>query len=148
MNVLDLQVFDACDGGVTNMMVVYRNLHSYLESWEMVWDKADVILVEQQMSTGKIHNIKAIKISQHILAYFLIRFPQKKLVEYGATFKTSLFGVHFKIKADRKKWSVEKVKELLEEDPVALDILELIPKKDDVCDCVLMTFVYCFQSSR
>ena len=145
MNVLNMDVFDACKEA-EKPMEIYKNIHRYLSTMEYVWSSADMIVVEQQMSTGKIFNIKAIKISQHILAYFMIRHPLKKIIELGAGFKTSLFGHQFSKKKLRKDWAIEKVYQLLEADPVATNMIDLFPKKDDVCDCVLMCFVYFFKN--
>lgn len=145
MNILNMDIFDACKES-EKPMEIYKNIHDYLSLMEFVWSSADIIVVEQQMSTGKIFNIKAIKISQHILAYFMIRHPLKKIIELGAGFKTSLFGQRFTNKKLRKDWAIEKVYQLVEADPVAKDMIDLFPKKDDVCDCVLMCFVYFFKN--
>jgi hypothetical protein len=126
----------------------YRRLHRILDDHAGIWAACDTILVEQQMSTGRVCNIRAIKISQHVLAYFMIRFPEKKIMEYSPRHKTEGFGQKKMMKkTDRKKWAVAKTMELLRDDPVALDWLDAFPKKDDVCDCFLMTVVYAKNSS-
>ncbi|NDE14272.1 hypothetical protein EBZ80_05005 [bacterium] len=126
----------------------YRTLHRVLEEHAWLWATCETILVEQQMSTGRITNVRAVKISQHVLAYFMIRFPEKKIMEYSPRHKTEGFGQKkMSKKTERKKWAVAKTVELLHDDPVALDWLGTLPKKDDVCDCFLMTVVYAKNSS-
>ena len=146
MNILNLDVFDATGNEETGMISIYRRIHEYMNQMEYVWGSADVFLIEQQMSTGKVYNVKALKVSQHILAYFMLRHPSKKVLEYSAGLKTSLFGIHLQQKKDRKKWSIEKVREMTVHDPVIQDYMDVFKKKDDVSDCILMTFVYVFQS--
>jgi len=151
MNILNFDIFDATANVETNsknMMEIYKKIHAYLDSLEYVWSSVDVFLIEQQMSTGKIYNVKALKISQHILAYFMIRHPSKKILEFGANYKTACFGVAFRKKKERKDWSIEKVSQLIEQDPVIQDYMDTFKKKDDVCDCILMTFVYFFQTLK
>jgi hypothetical protein len=141
MNVLNMDVFDI-EQDSKNCMTMYKNLHDYLSKNMFIWSSADVFLVEQQMSTRSISNIKAIKISQHILAFFMIHYQEKKIVEYCANYKTSVFGIRIPEKKNRKKWSIEKVQEIIQEDPVSEDYLSVFPKKDDICDCILMTYTY------
>ena len=128
------------------MISIYRRIHEYMNGLEYVWGSADVFLIEQQMSTGKVYNVKALKVSQHIIAYFMLRHPTKKVIEYNANLKTSLFGVHLRQKKDRKKWSIDKVHQMTVDDPVIQDYIDVFQKKDDVSDCILMTFVYIFQT--
>jgi len=153
MNILNLDVFDATlskssveEEGGGGMISIYRRIHEYMNGLEYVWGSADVFLIEQQMSTGKVYNVKALKVSQHIIAYFMLRHPTKKVIEYNANLKTSLFGVHLRQKKDRKKWSIDKVHQMTVDDPVIQDYIDVFQKKDDVSDCILMTFVYIFQT--
>lgn len=147
MNVLNLDIFDASAGieDAGGMIPMYRRIHNYMNLMEYVWGSADIFLIEQQMSTGKVYNVKALKISQHIIAYFMLRHPSKIVLEYNANLKTALFGVYLRQKKDRKKWSINKVREMTMNDPVIQDYIDLFQKKDDVSDCILMTFVYVFQ---
>jgi virulence-associated protein VapD len=127
------------------MSNVYLNIHEYLNKNHHIWNKADIILIEQQMSTKFVNNIKAIKISQHIYAFFLIHYPNKKIIEFKPVYKTKLFNVQFNNKKDRKLWSIHKVKDLFKDDPVFLDLLSCFSKQDDICDCILMCIVYFFK---
>lgn len=146
-NQVSIYSFDTFDPSHTIMHKVYQNLHSYLKSKSHYWDKADIILIEQQMSTKFIHNIKALKLSQHIYAYFLITYPHKKVIEFKAKWKTSIFNVYLPSKTDRKKWSIQKIYDLYEQDPVIIDFLNCYSKKDDITDTLLMGIVYFIMNS-
>lgn len=146
MNILNMDVCDISQDSSKNSLQLYRNLHQYMINHMYVWSSADVFLVEQQMSTGKVNNIRAIKISQHVLAFFINHFPHHKIVEYCANYKTSLFNVRIKEKRLRKIWSIDKVNEIIQDDPISMDFLGSFPKKDDICDCILMTFTFAFSN--
>lgn len=108
---------------------VLHNMTNMLDSYYDIWDKCSIIVVEQQMSfRGKI-NTSALKIGQHCQSYFLFRYGKfKTIIEYPSYHKTHILGAE-KInkgitkagkikyvnidKPARKKWSVEKAKEIL-----------------------------------
>jgi hypothetical protein len=148
MNVLNFDVYDSVSDNIISMMEIIRNIHQYLLENEMIWKDADIILVEQQMSNGKIFNIKALKISQHVLAYFLMNHGKKIILEYSPNFKSSFFKMKFPKKSLLKKWSVEKTMQFVEDDHVILDLFSIFPKKDDISDCILMAIVYFFQQMK
>lgn len=126
-------------------------LISYLDSRKSYWDKADVIIIEQQyFSTftpkGKRNksthaNIKAIKFGEDTFMWFLIHYPYKEIVYFGAMFKTQILGASPTLtKPQRKRWSNEKTKEIAElrDDKVIKEFLRDCKKKkrktDDGCD--------------
>lgn len=116
----------------------YINLISYLDQHHSLWEKVDVVLIEQQLYRT---NVAATKLSCHLHAYFLHRFPQKKIIEYPSSYKTKF--THFPIKSSshkqRKDYAIQYVlKKFQENDPVLHDWLLTFPKKDDICDCILM----------
>ena len=143
MNVLH---FDVQDMSGHTMTHVYRNIHDYLRQRNQLWQKTDVVLIEQQMSARHKCNIKALKISQHIFAFFLLEYPSVRVLEYMAKYKTQYFGFYSPVKHERKKWAVVKATELIEKDPVISDLFSTFKKKDDISDCLLMTFVYFFST--
>ena len=85
MNVLH---FDVQDMSGHTMTHVYRKIHDYLRQQNKIWEKTDVVLIEQQMSARHRCNIKALKISQHIFAFFLLEHPSIRVIEYMAKYKT------------------------------------------------------------
>lgn len=96
-----------------------KNIIEYLNSLRFILNKCDYVIVEQQyMNLGqprgirKSHieaNFKAIKISEDVLMWFLISFPQKHVELYSSHNKTRVLGApaYVKSKNDRKKWCVE-----------------------------------------
>lgn len=123
---------------------VYRNLHTYLLQTERAFMDCGVILVEQQMKT----NYHAMKLSQHVMAFFYLRSPEKTILEWSASHKTSAYGLEKTTKSCRKRFAVEKVRELLENDPVVTDLFEMLGKKDDVADCILMCFSFAIKNKK
>jgi hypothetical protein len=117
---------------------LYRSLHQYLESNEHHFSDCSVILVEQQMKI----NIQALKLSQHVLAFFMIRHPTKTILEYSASNKTRILGIETSTKKERKQATVDYTTALLEHDPVMGELFHMLRKKDDVADCVMMCISY------
>lgn len=129
---------------------VFLNLTVVLDKYKEVWDKCDVILIEQQMSFGRNkNNTMALKIAQHCYSYFLIMYARfKTIIEYPSYHKTQVLQAPKKMdKPARKKWSVQKVEQLFKDrnDTKNLEDLTSRKKKDDVSDCVLMNLTYIYQ---
>ena len=118
-------------------------LTNILDSNTVLWDECDVILIEKQMGFGKQHNTLGLRIAQHCLSYFLIRYHKFKLIiEYPAYNKTQILGAPKGMsKPERKKWAVAKAKEIIR-CPIAMEKWASFKKKDDVSDCVCMCFSY------
>ena len=140
--IVDIERFDLWNPFQTDMHSLYVTLHQLLRSMMPLWQTVDVILIEQQMSTRSSYNIKAIKVSQHIYAFFLSHYPDKQVREYQPHLKTSVFQVRFNRTYDRKQWSIQQVTSFLESDPVALDWFQCYTKKDDIADSILMGIVF------
>lgn len=123
-----------------------RCLTKVLDTHSALFDKCDLILIEKQMGFGKAHNTLGLRIAQHCLSYFLIRYDSfKEIQEYPAYHKTQILGAPKGLsKPQRKKWSVEKAKEVLSLGPASavLDKWRSFKKRDDVSDCVCMCFAY------
>jgi hypothetical protein len=126
---------------------IFVNLTAVLDKYRSYWDKCSVILIEKQMSFGRNkNNTMALKVAQHCLSYFIFMYSNfKKIIEYPAYYKTQILDAPKKMdKPARKKWSVQKVTEILslrETD----NILEKRKKKDDISDCILMNLTYAYQ---
>jgi hypothetical protein len=120
-------------------------LTGVLDRYLQLWDACDMILIEKQMGFGKAHNTLGLRIAQHCLSYFLIRYATfKSIVEYPAYNKTQILGAPKGLsKPQRKKWAIEKAKQILSiKDASALTKWSTFKKKDDVSDCVCMCFSY------
>ena len=116
----------------------YKNLITYMDSYRSWWEKVDIVLIEKQLCKT---NIVAGKLSCHLHAYFLHRHPDKIIIEYPSTYKTRLtnFPLKKSTHRQRKQYAIEYVlQRCQEEDPVVADWLSTYPKKDDICDCILM----------
>lgn len=122
---------------------LYRELIVFLESLDWIFaGHRPCVLIEQQMATRHRANIQALRLSQHVLAYFLHRHPRLQVVEYSAKHKTRVFGFQDACYRKRKLWAVQKASETLQDDPVALDWFNQFQKKDDLADCIVMCLSY------
>lgn len=134
---------------------LYHNMTDLLDEYKEYWNICSYFVVEMQMSFGKKHNTMALKLGQHCQAYFYIMYGRfKTVVEFPAYHKTQVLGaqkiekrtkngkVTYKAidKPQRKKWSIEKAKEIFElrEEVESLDMLTRSRKKDDLADVVTM----------
>lgn len=144
----------------------FNNMTDVLDEYSKYWDKCSYYVVEQQVSFRGKFNLKALKLGQHCQSYFRFRYGRfKKVIEFPAYHKTEILGSqklnkgkckNGKIKyrnidkPARKKWSIEKAKEILiirnETDSIILK-----PKKrgspvklDDYSDtlCQSAAFIY------
>lgn len=127
-----------------DMIDIFLNVHDVLDSFALLWDGCDVLLIEQQMQFRHASNIKALKLSQHVLSYLLMHQREKIIIEYPAYHKTQVWKAPLKLKKnERKKWAVMVVQEMLEKQSQG-DLLKGLKKKDDVSDCFLMCLSYAF----
>jgi hypothetical protein len=134
----------------------YFNLIDWLDSLanDKYFDDVHVIMIEQQMKTNNI----ALSLMFHIHSWCLINFRNfKKTLLYPSTNKTRMLGAPLKQENDsgklkktsyaqRKKWSVETVKGILErrKDEYHLEYIfvDNKSKKDDLCDTVVQGLSY------
>lgn len=149
---------------------VFYNMYSYLNTYIEYWKLCDYIVVEEQMSFGKIQNKKACKLGQHCQSYFIFQFPNKDkhIEEFSAYHKTQILGapkietktkkglVRYKCmsKPERKKWAIQQAKYILElrNDIEHLEMFETKPKRkgvhkvklDDISDCMLHNAAYIY----
>jgi hypothetical protein len=148
---------------------VFSNMYEHLNTYKEYWDKCDSFIIEQQMSFGKNQNVKACKLGQHCYSYFVFCYrTSKRIVEFPAYHKTRVLGapmletktktglVKYKAtdKPTRKKWAVQKAKEILElrNDIENLKLYEDKPRKkgvvkiklDDISDCMLHNIAFMY----
>jgi hypothetical protein len=116
---------------------LYYNLVCYLKQYTYLWNKVDVVLIEQQLNRM---NIQATKLACHVHAYFLHCHPSIPVLEYPSLYKTkyTCFPLDHSTHRQRKQYAIQQVLEQYQQDPVFLDWISNFPKKDDVCDCILM----------
>jgi len=120
--------------------------------------ECNLILIEQQMRT----NIRAQRIAQHLWSYLYTKFivlknkPLLEIVMVPSSLKTQTFlGSNVLKSHERKKWAISIIlsKEIFTivkskfniDVEISKDVLEIInnlPKKDDVCDTILQAIAY------
>jgi hypothetical protein len=130
---------------------IFLRLTKLLDSYKPYWDKCGTIIIEQQMSFGRLVNTMAIKIAQHTYSYFLFRYGNtKNIVEFPSYHKTQLLGAPAGLpKPKRKKWAIEKADEIwtLRGDMDSSSKVGSIKKKDDMSDCLLHVLSYIILTS-
>ena len=123
-------------------MSVRKNIIKHLEKYEYMWNKCDGFIIEQQFfakfkqSGGRGSktqaNIDAIKIAEGTLMWFLGNYPHKEVMYFSSTFKTQMLGAPQLKEIGRKKWAIEKAKEIYvernDENAIALYDLSLTVK--------------------
>lgn len=116
---------------------IFRELISYLDSHSEKWEMTDVVLIEQQMN---MLNISASRLACHVAAYFYHRFPSLYVSEYPSTIKTQCLGADKRLNhKGRKKFAIDTIlSHYKETDPVLIDWISSLRKRDDVADCILM----------
>lgn len=117
---------------------IYQNLISYMKKNDSLWEKMDVVLIEQQLNRM---NVQATKLACHLHAYFLHCHPKKTVYEYPSIYKTKYtdFSIQSSSHKQRKEYAVQLVMDHYQEtDPVLFQWVSSFPKKDDICDCILM----------
>lgn len=131
------------------------NLTDVLNLYTEYWDKVSFFVVEQQMSFGKKHNTKALKLGQHCESYFINRYGRcnKKVIEFPAYHKTQVLGaeknkstsktgkISYKNMKDkeRKKWAISHATYILSlrDDFETMSEIGSMKKCDDVSDTII-----------
>lgn len=142
----------------------YHNMTDVLDQYVSYFDNCQVFVIEEQMSFGKKFNKMAMKLGQHCYSYFAFKYGRfKTIIEFPAYHKTQILGApkvdsskvqsrakknpkrlvkkRYKAmtKSQRKKWSVEKAYEILEqrgEYYITEEFDRDYKKLDDICDCI------------
>lgn len=143
MNIKYIDNFDSIFENDSHYIDYYKNTFTYLKTLNKIWEQTNIILIEKQLTTYKFLNIQSLKMSQHIMAFFLLNYPQIKIIEYPASCKTKiLFNQSISLKKDRKLWAINQIYWFLDNDPIALDWFNCFKKKDDISDSILMCITY------
>lgn len=137
----------------------FYNMTEILDKYSEYWDQCDGFIIERQMSQAKQFNTMALKLGQHCWSYFSFKYSRsKQIIEFPAYYKTQILGAEkifnptktgktrYKAmdKPTRKKWSVKKAIEILNNrnDTETLSELSSARKRDDLADvlCQLQAF--------
>jgi hypothetical protein len=152
-----------CDKNAYLDPETYHNMIDILDQNIEFFDKCSYIIIEQQMSFRKAYNTMCLKLAQHCYSYFTFKYGRFKQVLYWPAFKKTLIlgapkikGKKYKngkqlwksmTKYQRKKWSVEKAREILlvNDELDVWEKLSAMKKKDDITDCILMAYTFIFE---
>lgn len=127
---------------VGNIDQLYLLITNFLDKYLEIFKKCHIFIMERQLPT----NYRAVRISQHILTYFLVHFkdltPSLPMIfEVDPKLKGRELGVSKHLnERGLKHWAVEKCKELMvkRRDYDGLEILEKHKKKaDDLSDTTI-----------
>jgi len=140
-NIIFWKYFDVIGERKTKSIDIFKScekISSLLK--EIDWSMCNTILIEKQLRS----NFRAQRLEQHIWSWFSIIFPLKKIIFVHPKHKTHFFGEQKLSYYQRKKFSVKKVKEILEErgDSINLEYIKNVPKADDICDAYLQLLVF------
>lgn len=165
---IEMGVYDLSNGDEDHDFDIdtRRTIFTHLLKFKEIWDKCDMFMIEQQyfnMTTfgpsgakktkGGDANVRAIKIAENVASWFLINYPEKKLIFFGSQYKTQTLGAEDGMtKPQRKKWSVEKAIDIFtkRKDEYALDFMKRSKKiakqkQDDMCDAMIQFQAYKFK---
>jgi hypothetical protein len=126
----------------------FTHLIDVLDAFRALWHQCAVILIEQQMQHRHATNVKALKVSQHVVMYFHMLFHsfsermKPLIIEFPAYYKTQMFCRVKMTKPQRKRWAVEYVMTCM---PEMKSVMKDHRKKDDMCDCILMCMAYAWR---
>ena len=125
---------------------IFIELLNLLDAHTEYFDTIDFFVIEEQMSFMGKNNVTAQKISQFIYSYFVIKYKDtKKIVVFPAYNKTQMLGCPPGLtKPQRKKWIVEKAKEIwtIRGDIESVEALEKNKKADDISDTLGLNLTY------
>jgi len=125
------------DGNVDKLyFLVSEFLNRYLD----IFKSCHIMIIERQLPM----NLKAVRISQHIISYFMIHLkdiaPSLPMIfEIDSKLKSRELGASSHLnERGIKQWSIDFCKSLLvkRQDYEGLEILDKHRKKDDLCDTV------------
>jgi len=116
---IELDVVNLCEKKNRYNDSIRRNMIQYLDSKYEIFSTVDIFVIEQQFfsSFGRKKtaqaNVDAIKIGECVSTYFTLNFPDAEVVTFSSTFKTQSLNAPKKMnKIQRKKWAVDKAKEI------------------------------------
>lgn len=124
-----------------NWFNILQNVNTVLFEYSDLFSLCDTCLVEKQMTRL---NMKASKLSYHVMSFFNIIWPYIKVIEYSAANKTHTF-THTKMdKKARKQYCIDKTLDDLIRinDLDSLSILLCHKKMDDLSDVYQMVQTY------
>lgn len=124
---------------VGNVDQLYLYITNFLDQYIDIFRESHIMIIERQLPT----NYRAVRISQHVISYFLFHFkdlPQLPMImEIDSKLKGRELGASKHLnERGIKVWSVEYAQSLLtkRQDWLGLEKLNKIKKKDDLADTI------------
>ena len=161
MNTYDLRISEEKDAPYD--IESRKAIFNHLEKFRHLWNQCDVFIIERQYfgtftpkgrkTKGTEANIKAIKIEEVVISWFMINYPIREVEEFGSQFKTHMLGAPYNLtKPQRKKWTVDQT--LMEFEKLGktkeLEHLRSTKKRkqkiDDMCDAKKMCDAWKFKT--
>lgn len=120
---------------------ILQNVNTVLHDYSYLLSICEVCLVEKQMTRL---NMKATKLSYHVMSFFNIIWPHVKVIEYSAANKTHTFTRKKMDKKQRKQHCIDHTVDILLEQKDYENLAELLcnKKMDDKCDTYQMIHSY------
>lgn len=140
-NTINILEWENYDINANNWFEILQNVNSILFNYSELFSICHVCLVEKQMTRL---NMKASKLSYHVMSFFNIVWPHVKVIEYSAANKTHTFTNQKMSKKERKKYCIDKTINsfINNKDYTNLSLLLMDKKLDDKCDTYQMVCSY------
>ncbi len=139
----DIMKYEVDEEGISDL---YQITNAILDKYRDLILHTHIILVEKQMP----FNYKAVRISQHIISYFICLLRNNPLapliIEMDSQLKTNMLKAGKLNKQEVKKWAKTIGRELLEtrNDKNGLELLDTTKGKlDDLCDTIVQIEAIC-----
>lgn len=129
--------------GKVKISHLYKDIENYLNRHREHLAKCDILVIERQV----VINYVAIRVQQHVIAYFSLNYPHVLVMDQSSTLKTQQLGAppHLN-KKGTKLWSIEEGRCLLQKrgDDLGLARLKATKNKlDDMTDTVVQVEAFC-----
>jgi hypothetical protein len=140
-NDINILKWENVDISANTWFEILQNVNSLLFDYSELLSISNICLVEKQMTRL---NMKATKLSYHVMSFFNIVWPHVKVIEYSAANKTHTFTKQKMCKKERKKYCIDKTVDtfIANKDYTNLSLLLIDKKIDDKCDTYQMVCSY------
>lgn len=151
-DIIHIENIDLCPDEKVNKQFImdqkfYRRFHQYLKTKHYIFERADLCLIEKQLSKK---NYKATNLFHQLQAHLYIFFSKLRVIGYSPSKKYTFISYstsQYSTYRQRKNWGIEfslnAIK--LQQDDVILDWFNSYKKKDDIADCLICSWNYMIQ---
>lgn len=121
---------------------LYRDVTKFFQEQHDKIKGVDLVMIERQPPI----NYKTVRLSQHMISYFSVRYPDAHVIDIDPRLKGASFGLPKGTpKPELKKWAIAEAGKLLRHHDQDLTLLTLRTsrKKDDLADTVVQVEGFC-----